>query len=33
MGIHGVDEDQYVKLSNMQFLYEQIQQADKILKF
>lgn len=33
MGIHGVDEDQYLKLSNMPFLYEQIQKADKILNF
>lgn len=33
MGVHGVDEDQYFKLSNMNFLYEQIQQADKILNF
>ncbi len=33
MGIHGVDEDQYLKLSNMKFLYEQIQKADKILSY
>lgn len=33
MDIHGVDEDQHVKLSNMKFLYEQIQLADKILNY
>ena len=33
MGIHGVDEDQYIKLSNMDFLYKQIQLADKILSY
>ena len=33
MGIHGVDEDQHIKLSNMKFLYEQIQLADKILSY
>lgn len=33
MGIHGVDADQFVKLSNMKFLYEQILKADKILSY
>lgn len=33
MGIHGVDEDQFIKLSNMKFLYEQIKSADKIISY
>ncbi|MBE1424512.1 uncharacterized protein involved in oxidation of intracellular sulfur [Desulfomicrobium macestii] len=33
MGIHGVDASEHVKLSNMKFLYEQLQSADKILNF
>ena len=33
MIIHGVDESEYIKLSNMKFLYEQVNLADKILNF
>lgn len=33
MNIHGVDESQYVKLSNMKTLYEQVKAADKILNY
>jgi len=33
MGIHGVDASEHVKLSNMKFLYEQMQRADRILNF
>lgn len=33
MIIHGVDESEYVKLSNMKFLYEQLQLSDKIVNF
>lgn len=33
MGVHGVDASEYVKLSNMKFLYEQVKLADKIINF
>lgn len=33
MGIHGVDESDYVKLSNMQFLYEELKKADKVISY
>lgn len=33
MSIHGVDENETVKLSNMQFLYEEMSKADKIMNF
>ncbi len=33
MHIHGVDESEHVKLSNMKFLYEQLKLADKILNY
>lgn len=33
MGIHGVGESDYVKLSNMKSLYGEVQKADKILNF
>jgi hypothetical protein len=33
MAIHGVDGDDYVTLSNQQFLYDQVIQADRILNF
>lgn len=33
MDIHGVDEDDLCKLSNMQFLYEEMSRADKILNY
>lgn len=33
MSIHGVDENEYVKLSNMKYLYEQIGAADRILNY
>lgn len=33
MGIHGVDESEHVKLSNMKFLHEQVKKADRILNF
>lgn len=31
MNIHGVDESDTCKLSNMQFLYEEMSKADKIM--
>ena len=33
MAIPGVDGDDFMRLSNQQFLYEQVQQADKIINF
>ena len=33
MHIHGVDEDEHMKLSNMKFLYEQVKLADRILNY
>jgi uncharacterized protein involved in oxidation of intracellular sulfur len=33
MGVHGVDASEHVKMSNMKFLYEQVQKADRILNF
>ena len=33
MGIHGVDESDLVKLSNMKFLYAETQKADKIFNY
>ena len=33
MLIHGVDESEYVKRSNMKTLYEQIKIADKIISY
>jgi uncharacterized protein involved in oxidation of intracellular sulfur len=33
MGIHGVDESEYVRLSNMKFLHEQLKLADRVLNF
>ncbi len=33
MAIHGVDESDRLKLSNMKFLSEQMRQADRILNF
>lgn len=33
MGIHGVDESEYVKFSNMKFLHEQVKKSDRILNF
>jgi len=33
MTIHGVDENGPSKLSNMQFLYEEMSKADKIMNF
>lgn len=33
MAIHGVDENDVFKLSNMQFLYEEMQKADRIMNF
>jgi hypothetical protein len=33
MGIHGVDESDWVKLSNMKFLYEETKKADKIFSY
>lgn len=33
MGIHGVDDNDVFKLSNMQFLYEEMTKADKIMNF
>ena len=33
MDVHGVDESEQVRLSNMPFLYDQVRQADKILSF
>jgi len=33
MDIHGVDASDTVKLSNMQFLYDEMCKADKIMNF
>lgn len=33
MTIHGVDENDLFILSNMQFLYDEMSKADKILNF
>jgi len=33
MGVHGVDASVHVTMSNMKFLYEQMQKADRILNF
>ena len=33
MLVHGVDESEYVKQSNMKALYEHVKQADKILNY
>jgi len=33
MLIHGVDESEYVRRSNMRTLYEQIKIADKIINY
>lgn len=33
MAIHGVDEGNLVKLSNMKFLYEETKKADKIFNY
>jgi len=33
MLVHGVDESERVKLSNMKFLYEQVKMADRIINY
>ncbi len=33
MDIHGVDESNMVKLSNMKFLYAETKKADKIFSY
>jgi hypothetical protein len=33
MGIHGVDENEMINLSNMKFLYEETKKADKIFTY
>lgn len=33
MDIHGVDENETCKLSNMKFLYEEMKRADKIMNY
>lgn len=33
MIVHGVDESEYVKISNMKALYEQVKIADKIINY
>ncbi len=33
MGIHGVDEDEFLKKGNQKFLYESIKESDKVLCF
>lgn len=33
MNIHGVDENDLCTLSNMQFLYEEMAKADKIMNY
>jgi uncharacterized protein involved in oxidation of intracellular sulfur len=33
MTVHGVDESEYLKLSNMKTLYEQVKAADKIINY
>lgn len=33
MGIHSADASEHVTMSNMKFLYEQLQKADRVLNF
>lgn len=33
MTIHGVDGDEYVRLSNMMTLYEEVMSADKVVNY
>ena len=33
MALHGVEENGLITLSNMKFLYEQVQKADRILNY
>ena len=33
MGVHGVDASVHETMSNMKFLYEHVQKADRILNF
>jgi uncharacterized protein involved in oxidation of intracellular sulfur len=33
MALHGVEASEYVPLSNMKFLYEQVKLAEKIVNF
>ncbi len=33
MALHGVEESEQVKLSNMKFLAEQVRKADRILNY
>ena len=33
MVVHGVDESEYVKRSNMKALYSQVKLADKIINY
>ena len=33
MALHGVEESEHVKLSNMKFLYEQIKAAGRIINY
>lgn len=33
MALHGVEENELVKLSNMKFLHERVKKADRILSY
>lgn len=33
MTLHGVEESEHLKLSNMKFLYEQVKKADRIINY
>lgn len=33
MILHGVEESEYVKLSNMKYLYEELQKADRVINY
>lgn len=33
MILHGVEESEYVKLSNMKYLYEELQKADRVISY
>jgi hypothetical protein len=33
MGLHGVEASERIGLSNMNFLYEQLKKADRVISF
>lgn len=33
MILHGVEESEYVKLSNMKYLYQELQKADRVISY